>query len=165
MAATYEPIATTTLGSAASSIDFTSIASSWTDLRVVLTCIQSSANAARVRFNSDTSTVYSQTALYGNGSSAASARETNSPVIYLTDSGASSTTIPSLYTIDIFNYAGSTYKTCLITAQLDKNGSGTVESNVALWRSTSAITSINLSPSGGDFSIGTTATLYGIKAA
>jgi hypothetical protein len=36
MAATYEPIATQTLGSAATSITFSSIAADWTDLRLVL---------------------------------------------------------------------------------------------------------------------------------
>ena len=35
--ATYEPIATTTLGSAAADITFSSIASTWTDLRISFT--------------------------------------------------------------------------------------------------------------------------------
>ena len=36
--ATYEPIATQTLASAAASITFSSIAATYTDLRLVLTC-------------------------------------------------------------------------------------------------------------------------------
>ena len=39
MATTYEPIATTTLGSAAASITFSSIAGTYTDLRLVLSLI------------------------------------------------------------------------------------------------------------------------------
>jgi hypothetical protein len=49
---------------------------------------------------------------------------------------------------------------------IDKNGSGAVWQIVGLWRSTSAITSINFfSSTGNNFAIGTTATLYGIKNA
>jgi hypothetical protein len=36
MPATYEPIATTTLGGAAATITFSSISSAYTDLRIVL---------------------------------------------------------------------------------------------------------------------------------
>ena len=75
------------------------------------------------------------------------------------------TSIPMLATLDIFSYAGSTYKTALSQLSNDNNGSGATASTVGLWRSTSAITSINLFMSGTTFQAGTTATLYGIKSA
>ena len=166
MAKTYEPIATTTLGSAASSITFSSIPATYTDLRLVLVAIGATATIyPHIGFNSDTGTNYSQTTLRGNGSSVDNSRGTNAN--YLEWSYAvPSTTIPAFDTIDIFSYAGSTNKTCLLTASGDQNGSGQVERTVGLWRSTSAITSIKLDNyAGANFGIGTTATLYGILKA
>lgn len=165
MPATYEPIATTTLGSAASSITFSSIASTWTDLRVVFVGTSSTANACRIQFNSDTATNYSYTDLIGDGASATSSRSSNTTYITMTPASALSTTISSLLTMDIFSYAGSTYKTALINASEDRNGSGGVGNQVGLWRSTSAINSILIYASSGNFATGTTATIYGIKAA
>lgn len=163
MPATYEPIATTTLGST-QLITFSSIAASWTDLRIVLQAVQSAANSAVIRFNGDTATNYSNTELLGNGTAASSGRTTSS-----TWGRCSSQTgvsgKPSLHVIDIFNYAGSTFKTCLAAASVDQNGSGMVERGVVLWRSTAAITSITLQAQSVGFDSGTTATLYGIKAA
>lgn len=164
MAATYEPIATTTLGSAASSITFSSISSAYTDLRLVVTVKASSAGAAlaRLQFNSDTATNYSYTRLGGDGATATSARTSNNDTL-----GTGAGSVPAsgigLYTFDIFSYAGSTYKTALVSQSTDANGSGTVYTAVGLWRSTSAINSINIGLLNGD--TGTTATLYGIKAA
>ena len=62
MASTYEPIATTTLGSAASSITFSSIPATYTDLRLVLVHTPSASTGnAQMQFNSDTATNYSYT--------------------------------------------------------------------------------------------------------
>ena len=166
MATTYEPIATTTLGSAASSITFSSIPSTYTDLRVVLVAQGNGANVdAQIQFNSDTGTNYSSTQLYGNGTSAASTRYTSGTFIYA-DAGAVYSANFCLYTIDVFSYAGSTYKTCLISENGDKNGSGIVSSSVGLWRSTSAINTLKIQTgSANTYVAGTTATLYGIKSA
>ena len=165
MPATYEKIATTTLGSAASSITFSSIAASWTDLKLVLVSTASvNGVGLNLQFNSDTATNYSLTRLGGDGASAYSNRSTSINSIRLASNGNSST-IPNLYNIDVFSYAGSTYKTTLSTASEDINGSGTVSNVVGLWRSTAAITRIDLSPSSGNFNTGTTATLYGILKA
>jgi hypothetical protein len=166
MATTYEKIQSTTLGSAASSITFSSIAATYTDLRVVLVATGSVSNYAKINFNSDTATNYSFTTIYGDGTTAYSTRDTSNTLIWLNGGWLqNSTTIPSLYTIDIFSYAGSTYKTCLTTASNDRNGSGIVSRVVGLYRSTSAITTIDLGVNSGNYAAGTTATLYGIKAA
>lgn len=164
MPATYEPIATTTLGSAASSITFSSIASSWTDIRLVLTATASGGNGApRLTFNLDTGSNYSVTVLYGDGSTAGSYAQTSQAFIGGADLVI--TANPTLRTYDIFSYAGSTNKTLLQTENADKNGSGTVARIVGLWRNTSAITSMTITMSANNFAIGTTATLYGIKNA
>ena len=169
MATTYEPIATQTLGTAASSITFSSIAASWTDLRVVLTSsVSATGSELKLTFNNDTGTNYSETGLQGNGSAAASWRRTNVAYIRLTNAAGLPTAANTflMNTYDIFNYAGSTYKTVLGVNSNDQNGSGDSGRLAGLWRSTSAITSIKIFTNfGADFTIGTTATLYGILKA
>ena len=164
MAATYEPIATTTLGSAASSITFSAISNAFTDLRVVLVETSSSTATQRIRFNSDTGTNYSTTILYGTGAAAGSAQFSSSNGI-ISDYYSGGSATPSMKTFDVFSYAGSTNKTVLITNSNDKNGSGAVERMVGLWRNTAAITSITITRDGGNYNTGTTATIYGIKSA
>jgi hypothetical protein len=165
MPATYEPIATTTLGSAAATITFSTIPATYTDLRVAFVFSGNAAVNPRFRFNSDTASNYSQTAMMGDGSSAQSTRGTSQTLIYTTIYNGLASGVPGFCTIDIFSYAGSTFKTCLLTGSTDSNGSGQVERDVALWRSTSAITQIDLISGSSNFNIGTTATLYGIKNA
>ena len=165
MATTYEPIATTTLGSAASSITFSSIAGTYTDLRVVFSGTATVSGALRCQFNSDSATNYSVTILYGDGTTAASQVITNQTYMNLSWARGIQTSTPMMATLDIFSYAGSTYKTALTQLSNDNNGAGATASTVGLWRSTSAITSITLFMSGTTFETGTTATLYGIKAA
>jgi len=164
MAITYEPIASTTLGSASATITFSSIPATYTDLRLVLTAKSTSGAVVypAFRFNSDTGTNYSNVFLVGNGSTASSLRGTNETQIGIASNGSDST-IFGLYTLDIFSYADSTYKTILASESADANGSGTVVRSLHLWRSTSAITSILIR--NGDYEIGTTATLYGILKA
>ena len=164
--ATYEPIATTTLGSASATITFSSIPATYTDLRlVIIPLANSSPDDFYLRFNSDSATNYSITTLYGSGSAAASNRATNATGILMTRGTQTQLSTPTLRTADIFSYAGSTYKTVLTTESSDLNGSGTTVVNVGLWRSTSAITTITLNRVGDSFAAGTTATIYGIKAA
>jgi hypothetical protein len=164
MATTYEKIATTTLGTAGTSITFSSIPATYTDLRVVWVGVTSSAADITLRYNNDSASNYSQTYLDGTGTSAISGRLTSQTRIYLFPNGGTSTTIPSLYAFDVFSYAGSTFKTMLQESSGDKNGSGGVDRSVGLYRSTSAINRIDLL-SNHNMSIGTIATLYGILKA
>ena len=169
MPATYEPIATTTLGTTAASITFSTIPATYTDLRLVIVPIGTlDTRDLYLIFNSDTGTNYSRTTLRGSGASALSASAANVSEMNLsTGSGGTSNTVPYLLTADIFSYAGSTFKTVLSETNGDKNGSGNVIRYVHLYRSTSAITTIelNLENGGTTFAAGTTATLYGIKNA
>jgi hypothetical protein len=165
MPATYEPIATTTLSSAASSITFSSIPGTYTDLRLVVNCISVGSSTGYVRFNSDSATNYSRTNVRGNGSVAASGRGTSSSEGVAIQASQATGTNPVLWTLDVFSYAGSTNKTTLATAANDQNGTGNVEYTVSLWRNTAAITSLEIRTTIDNFNSGTTATLYGIKAA
>ena len=166
MPATYEKIQSTTLGSAAANITFSSIGSGYTDLRLVITGTIIAGNVYRIQYNGDTGSNYSITILEANGSTVGSNRTTNSASILSGYTYGGSDTIPQFVSYDIFSYAGSTKKTALATASVDQNGSGWVARVVGLWRNTAAITSIAITTSsGGNVPSGVTATLYGIKAA
>lgn len=167
MALTYEPIASTTLGSNASNITFNSIPSTYTHLKVILTQISTSTSGDSpwIRFNGDTSSNYSQTYMAGNGSTAISGNVTNFNGIYIVVSGAQ-TNSPTLSIVDVFSYTSSTNKTILSSSAEDNNGNGHAATNVGLWRNTSAINSVTIFRNGGSFlGAGTIATIYGIKAA
>lgn len=175
MAATYEPIATHTLGSSAASYTFSSIPSSFTDLVLVTQTRNDSPfqyDDIWICFNGDTTNAnYSVTRLQGNGTSATSNYSTSSNdgagtrSWILSDNGAGSG-IFGIGITHIMNYANTTtYKTAISRSNTQANES--VRAAVGLWRNTSAISSIKLSIRNEttNFIAGCTFTLYGIKAA
>lgn len=167
MPSTYEPIASTTLGSTTGTITFSSIPSTYTDLRIVLVATSSTSSTTEFRFNGSSASIYSYTRLLGTGTAAASGGNSTATTTYINPYGISSTQ-PSMATVDIFSYAGSTNKTALSSSSNDINAAGGyVIRGVHLWQSTAAITSVSLlaDTGSGTFNVGTTATLYGIKAA
>ena len=165
MASTYTPIATQTLGSAASSVTFSSIAGTYTDLRFVIVAGQTPLNYNfRYRFNSDSSAVYSYNYVLGNGTSAiAGISNTNQTGLAISgDLGGSA--LSSIIKIDVMNYSNtSTFKTTLL--RFDSIQKSRATATVGLWRSTSAITSVTFDLDTDTFVAGSTFTLYGIKAA
>lgn len=168
MPATYEPISTTTLSSATTSINFTSIPATYTDLRIVWVYQTTTGGSYPIiNFNSDAASNYSYITLFGAGSSSgASQYSTNNNTAYLISNVAAPTSKWSMSTIDIFSYAGSTFKTLLNTTVGDATSSGNISVGGNLWRSTSAITAIQVKfDSLANMIAGSTATLYGIKAA
>ena len=161
MAATYTPIATTTLGSSQASVTFSSLGS-YTDL-ILISQPKVTAGSPDVylQFNGDTTSNYSKTGLYGNGTAASSTRASSQTQINLTANATPTTTLGDVqYITHIFNQGNSTtYKTVLHRG--DRASAGT-EAIVGLWRSTSAITSIVIKPSSGSWDTGSTFTLYGV---
>lgn len=163
---TYTPIATTTLGSAQSSVSFSSF-SGYTDLVVIISA-QSPSNDnvdLCVQFNSDTGGNYSRTYLLGDGTSAISGNTANS-TRFAVPSISGNSVNSGVFTPVIFNiqnYSNSTtYKTILGRTA---NAKGYDGATVGLWRSTSAITSLSIFPASGTLNTGSTFTLYGIAAA
>jgi hypothetical protein len=158
---TYTPISSTTLTSATNTISFTSIPGTYTDLVYVFEGTMTSGTDMMVQFNSDTGTNYSSTRLYGNGTSAVSTRQTSDTAFY---PAIGSLANRQSIIFNIMNYASTTtYKTGIDRAN---NPAANVGAHVNLWRSTSAITRIDIiGASSGTFSIGSTFTLYGILAA
>lgn len=165
---TYEPIATTTLGSStASVIVMSSIPSTYTDLILVINGGTSSgANALYMRFNNDSSSIYSTTYLYGNGSSAASGRLTGrdaAAIGYFVEPGTGNEFNSIAH---IQNYSNTTtFKTVLDRANSTAGTYPGAEASVSLWRSTSAINRIDVLVTTNTLNSGMTLTLYGIKAA
>jgi hypothetical protein len=162
---TYTPIATnTTSGTSTSTITFSSISGTYTDLVLVI-----SAKAATVgmdlgiQLNGDTTTTYSSTFLTGNGTSAGSYKDTNANKLTLEYNASVRTGEYSVHIVNFQNYSNTTtYKTVINRA----NSTTGTDGVVGLWRNTSAINSMSIATYGGsNYAAGSTFTLYGITAA
>lgn len=167
MASTYTPIATNTLSSATTTVTFSSIAGTYTDIVIVANLkMGASTYQPILRFNSDTGSNYSSTTIWGDGSSSGSSRHTNQNGIYA-NPGAGVGTAGQFepWIINVQNYSNTTtYKT---TIARFNNAQSVSNAGVGLWRNTAAITTISLTAESGsnDFQTGSVFTIYGIKAA
>lgn len=161
---TYEPIATTTLTNAVSSVTFGSIPQTYTDLVIVVQVLSNSVtDDMYMQFNSDTSANYSYTVLRGQGTSASSSRGSNVTGARFSDTSSPTSTTSNITLSHLQNYSNTTtYKTMISRGN---NGSTGVDLFASLWRSTSAISSIKVYPASGNMAVGSSFTLYGIKEA
>jgi hypothetical protein len=106
--------------------------------------------------------LYSATWLTGDGGSATSGRNGTQNQIILNYYGYMDTTFRTNVLVDIFQYANTNvFKTNVSRANNAANGNSL---NVGLWRNTAAITSITFITGSNNFAVGTTFSLYGIKA-
>ena len=161
----YESIATVTLGSAASSVSFTSIPSTFKHLQVRAVASSGTAGGFTTifRYNSDSASNYSFHRVEGDGSSAAAAGQasrTNGVLNYTVNTNIAATVM------DILDYTStSKTKTTRILTGNDNNGSGYVGLYSSGWFKTpEAITSIVFTiESGLNFAANTKFALYGIK--
>jgi hypothetical protein len=167
MPKTYEPIATTTLGSNQANVTFSGITGTYTDLVLIANHVgftTTGAAAVYCRLNSDTGTNYSATYLIGNGTAASSGRSSSDNRMIIGAANNGTGTGEATAIVNFMNYANSTtYKT--VISRYSQAGRQ-VESDVGLLRSTSAITAIEYGTySTNSMLSGSTFTLYGIKAA
>jgi hypothetical protein len=119
-----------------------------------------------MRFNSDTGSNYSETYLYANGSTASSGRLSGSTYMPWGRSIASNATA-NVFAVNIahvMSYANTNvHKTVLNSGA---NPLTDLVRRVGLWRSTAAITSINVyDANGANLAAGVTVSVFGIKAA
>jgi hypothetical protein len=164
MTTTYEKIATTTLSVASDSCIFTSISGSYTDLILVSAPItQGNGYSLNIILNGDTGTNYSCTRLYGDASAAYSDRASNTANSLGSFGIASSTGIVQPIITQIQNYSNTTTYKTFLTRLNSPSPDNYVSAIVSLWRSTSAITSVEFKTS-GSIGSGSVFTLYGIKA-
>jgi hypothetical protein len=160
----YESIATVTVGSGGqSSIDFTSIPGTYTHLQIRSLYRISSAAEIKVEINGVTTTgSYWRHYLQGSGSGVGAAGNNNNSMAGYYETA---TNIFGTHIIDILDYK-NTNKTKVVRTLwgFDANGSGYVGMTSGFDpSSTSAITSISLVPTGGNFTQYSSFALYGIK--
>ena len=171
---TYEPITTTTLSSAASSVTFSSITGSYTDLVLVSNYKPTAGCVLYLQVGNgsiDTGSNYSTILLSGYGvSGKTSWRYVNQTSMYIGPQNVSTTT--AVFTTSIANIQSysnlNTYKFILSrynSAYDVSNGLSETVLNINSWRSASAINTVKIYPSTGNFDIGSNFTLYGIAAA
>ena len=166
---TYKAIATVTVGSGgASSIEFTSIPQTYTDLVIKFSGRSNTTGNegvnVEVNFNGNSAN-YSERQIYGNGSEAVSYTNGSSAYINRFFAAAAAATPNTFSSTDIYipNYTSSNNKS-VSGDSLSENNNTTapITLEAGLWSNSAAITSIKLDPS-GDWVQYTTATLYGIK--
>jgi len=166
MAITYEPIQTQTLSTAATTVTFSSIPSTYTDLVLVSSLYGTGDANIFIRLNSDTGTNYSVTHLTSNGASLYGYRFGSQTSFSLNYFGGDQTVLgTNARIIYIHDYANtSKYKGLTCTAGHNDTTDGLTIS-VGQWRSNSAITSVTfLAGSGKTLSVNSRLSLYGILA-
>ena len=161
---TYVALDKVTLVSSASSITFSSIPQTYTDLRFVGSFNSSSYAVGGLQYNGVTSG-YSTTFNYG----ATSSRTTAQGKIPFQQGFGPITEANSfqIVNVDIMNYANTTTKKTTLwkTGNPTSTGFPGYEWGIGLYPSTSAITSITFDAGGANiFQSGSTFSLYGIKA-
>lgn len=163
MATAITPLANITLGSAASSVTFSSITGTYRDLMIVAQFGHSvSGQGLRMRMNSDTGSNYAYVEMYGDGSGTGSVSNGALSFIPLTAYGPlASTPIVNSIT-QIFDWNQTDKHKTLLTRR-DEAGYMT-EAISSRWASTSAITSLLIYPASGNIVAGSTFALYGVSA-
>jgi hypothetical protein len=161
----FYQIATTTLGSAQSSITFSSIPQTYTHLQIRGIAKSTATDDTWMQVNSDTATNYSWHALRGSGGAASSFGGASANKMW-TGYGMSDTGIFRSSIIDILDYTNTNkFKTFRTYSGCDTNTStGWIEFISGNWRSTSAVTSITLFPNSGNYGQYSSFQLYGVKA-
>lgn len=153
------------LGSSAASVTFSSIPGTFKDLVLE---VQAKRNPSGLglagifaRFNGDSGTNYSDTFVQGDGTSAASWRNSNitgASIGIVNDPSADSDNPVSIS--HIFSYANTaTYKTVIARYGYS---AWALRADVSLWRSTTAISSMVVYPSANNFASGSTFRLWGV---
>jgi hypothetical protein len=167
---TYVALDKATVTTATPSITFTGVSSAYTDLIIVASIKAESTTIATpaLRFNGDTTSNYSATWLYGNGTTALSSRASTQTYLYTGDyvAGVESTNF-STFISHIMNYSNTTtFKTVLSRNSQINSADGETGATVGLWRKTPEAISTILytSTNGANFAVGSTFSLYGIRA-
>ena len=169
----YESIATVTVGAGGSAnIDFTSIVGTYKHLQIrgiARTVNATTYGGLRIQVGNgsiDTGSNYNTHDIYGDGSTVTASGTTNNTNIYggTVSSASLGSNIFGVAVVDILDYANTNkFKTVRTLGGADANGSGYVGLNSGAWRSTSAVNTIRLFATSGNFAQYSTFALYGIK--
>lgn len=162
---TMTPIATVILTATTTNIDFTSIPQNYTDLVLISSFKGTDANTGynnwNLRINGDSSALYSYTYLRGDGTTSASSRSSgNTKIDFFAPRG--NETAFNINIVHFQNYSNTSINKSILLRTNIPISSGFTETAIGLYRNTNAITSIGIN---GATAIGSTFTIYGIKAA
>lgn len=166
---TRQPISSVILSASTSSVSFTNIPQTYTDLYLVV-----SGNSAggyintRIRFNNDVGSSYSFTRLGvtfpGNNPTLSAGSEQNATFIR----GAQMDNADNqFFTVNIMSYTNTNINKTVLVKTYNSDGGGYGDSPTVvtgLWRNTGAISSIIITTDGTSFASNTTFDLYGIDS-
>ena len=154
----------TVMGSSTSTIDFTNIPSTYTDLCIKFS-IRGGSNNYYVRFNGNTAASYSLKAIRGDGATVDSYFSGSSQTeIYFQGATSTSMTANTFSNSELYipNYTSSNYKSCSFDTVGENNATTAYSQLVAgLWSNTAAITQVTVA-CGAGLAQYSTATLYGV---
>lgn len=152
-------------GSSTSSISFNNIPQNFQDLIVVGNFRNDSASGQGLNIYPNNTSTNSNTSLRGDGSTASSNRNSSIAIQNYMFTTTLGTGVFESTIIHILNYANtSTFKTFLSRRAADNNGSGVTELGVGTARITASITSLVIAAPSGNYTAGSTFSLYGVKA-
>ena len=159
----FDSIATVTVASGgASSIDFTSLPTTYQHLQIRALIKVSTGDLIRLRLNSDANTNYARHRIRGSGTAAIATAGTSLNSMQINSADGFSDF--GALVLDILDYRNTNKNT---TARwlvgIDTNGGGGISFESGLWLNTNAVTDISLSPGSGTISQYSHFALYGIK--
>jgi hypothetical protein len=172
MAATYIPIASTTLVTTAASVTFSAIPATYTDLVLRFSGRTSAGSGAgytaQIEFNGDTSTNYSYRNIWNTSSTAvgswSSSNDTYANLLGAINSNANTANTFSNCELYIPSYNSTANKPISgDTATEDNATSFTRAVTASLWRNSAAINQIKITTAASTFASGSSFFLYGIK--
>jgi hypothetical protein len=170
MASTYTLISSQVLASSAASVTFSSIPATYTDLVLRMSVRGSSNNlSTRIRWNSDSSALYSLTDLIGQGSTVLNNTYANNTEIDTTRTNQANNTFTAntFTSIEVYlpSYTSTTSKPSSSISAAENNSAtiANIDVMAQLYRGTSAVSSAYVFASVGTFDIGSSFYLYGIK--
>lgn len=169
MTTSWTAIASNTVGSGgASSVDFTSIPATYTDLLFMLSIRQNPASTQDTTWINSINGVtnaFTDIVIRSDGSGVSSFTPGETP-LYIGQSPCANATASTFanHSIYIPNYLSSSNKSISIDSVQETNATTAYMGFTAgIWSNTSAITSISFTPNSGNFVQYSTFTLFGIK--
>lgn len=159
MANAMVALATTTLGSAASSVTFGSIPATYRDLKLVIV-VPANASVPRMTLtaNSDGGTNYSQVRMYGVGSGSGTSNSYSAETTFYTYDASSGSTTNIVF--DLMDYSATDkHKTALVRMNVPDS---IVFAQASRWANTAAVTTLSALTIISSYPTGTTLSLYGI---
>lgn len=165
----FDSISTVTVGAGGtSSVNFTSIPSTFQNLQLRFvaktTTSGTSSGGEIVRMTMNSTSFADSAYFYATGTTLSTGNNANTDFL-ANLVRASDTSIFTAGIVDIFDYSDTNKNTTIRTiGGFNRNGTGSEMSlNINVWNSTTAISSLTITPSSGNFSEHSRFALYGIE--